>query len=129
MTKTATVTVRKKNNTLITIALPKTEANFNHVAVKEEKALVPKKVLLRHNTNIEKYPQKNQIHFPKLKDGKSTRELKSDNSSCVTCFVQNLSMLWTDVTNTCKSRYIFPNFFTGIVFFNYFLALYLDILP
>ena len=113
---------KEKNNMLITIVLPKTDANFNHVAVKEEKPPVPRKVLLRvniyienpnienQNTNIENHPQNNQIHLTKLKDGKSTRELKSDNSSCVTCFVQNLSMLWTYVTNTCKSRHIFPNF-------------------
>ena len=93
---------KEKNNTLITIVLPKTDASFNHVPVKEEKAPVPKKVLLRQNTNIEKHPQKNQIHLPKLKGGRSTRELKPDNSSCVTCFVQNLSMLWSYVTNTFK---------------------------
>ena len=115
---------KEKNNTLITIALPKTDANFNHVAVREEKAPVSKKVLLRQNTNIEKHPQKNQIHLPKLKDGKSTRELKSDNSSCVTCFVQNLSILWTYVTNTCKSRHIFPNFFTGLCFYLFSSSLF-----
>ena len=107
---------KEKNNTLIMIALPKIDANFNHVAVKEEKAPVPKKVLLRQNTNIEKHPQKNQIHLPKLKDGKSTRELKSDNSSCVTCFEQNLSMLRTYLTNPGKSRYIFPNFLPDLYF-------------
>ena len=120
---------KEKNNTLITIVLPTTDENFNHVAAKEEKVPVPRKVLLRQNTDIEKHPQKNQIHLPKLKDGKSTSELKSDNSSCVTCFVQNLSMLWTSVTNTCKSRFIFPNVFTVFAFFIYFLAPYVDILP
>ena len=84
--------------------------------------LVPKKVLLIQNTNIEKYPQKNQIRLPKLKDGKSTRELESDNSSCVTCFVQNPSMFWTYVMNTCKLRYIFTNLFTGFVFFTIFFS-------
>ena len=78
---------------LITITLPKTDEKFNYVAIKEEKAPIPKKALLRQDTNIEKYPQKNQIRLPILKDGKSTRELGSDNSSSVTCFVQNPSML------------------------------------
>ena len=75
--------------------LPKTDANFIYVAVKEEKASLPKKVLLRQNTNIEKHPQTDQILLPKLKDGKSASELESGNSSCVTCFIQNLSMLRT----------------------------------
>ena len=114
---------KENNNTLITIALSKTGAKFNYVAVKEEKAPIPKKVLLIQNTNIEKYPQKNQIRLPKRKDGKSLRELESDHSSCVLCFVQNTSMLWTYLTNTCKLRYIFPNFFTGFVFFIIFFSL------
>ena len=58
----------------------------------------------------------------------STRELESDDSSCATCFARNSSVLWTYVTNTCKSRYIFQNFFAGFVFLSYFLAFYLDIL-
>ena len=57
------------------MALPKTDAKFNYVAVKKEKAAVPKKVLLRQNTNIEKHTQKNQIRLPKLKDRKSTMKL------------------------------------------------------
>ena len=111
--KNNTTYSKKNSNALITIALPKTDANFNYAAVKEEKTPVPKKVLLRQNTNIEKHPQKNQIRLLKLRDVKSTRELESCNSSCVTCFVQ---------TNTCKSRYIFPNFFTGFVFFIIFFS-------
>ena len=64
--------------------LVKTDANFNYVAVKEEKAPAPKKVQVRQNTNMEKHPQENQIRLPKLKDGKSTRELESGNSFCFT---------------------------------------------
>ena len=79
-------------------------------------------MLLRQNTNIEKYPQKNQIRLSKLKDGNSTMELNSDSSSYVICFVQNPSILWTYVTNTCNSRYIFPNFFTGFVIFIMFFS-------
>ena len=63
----------------MTIALPKTDTKFIYTAIK-----VPKKALPRENNNAEKYPQKNQILLPKLQDGKSTRELESDNSSCVT---------------------------------------------
>ena len=65
---------KKNSNTWITLVLPKTDANFNYVAVKEEKTPVPKKVLLSQNTNIEKHVQKDQIRLPKLKNGKSTRE-------------------------------------------------------
>ena len=54
---------------------------------------VPKKVLLRQKTNIEKHQQKNQIWLTKLKDGKSTRELESDNSSCVTCCPKLINFL------------------------------------
>ena len=79
-------------------------------------------MLLTQNTNIEKYPQKNQIRLSKLKDGNSTMELNSDSSSYVTCFVQNPSILWTYVTNICNSRYIFANFFTGFVFFIMFFS-------
>ena len=71
------------------IALLKTDAKFNYAVIKEERVPVPKKALLRQNTNLEKYPQKNQIRLQELKDGKSTRELEFDNSSCVTCFIQN----------------------------------------
>ena len=49
-------------------------------------------------------------------------ELNSDSSSYVTCFVQNPTILWTYVTNTCNSRYIFANFFTGFVFFIMFFS-------
>ena len=64
------------------------------------------------------------MRLPKLKVGKSTRELESDNSSCVTCFVQNPSvlMLWTYVTNTCKSRYIFSNFLQDLCFLSFFFS-------
>ena len=86
---------KENNNKLITIALPNTDAKCNYAAIKEEKSSFPKKVLLRQNTNIEKYLQKNQIRSPKLKDGKSTRELESDHSSCVTCFAQNPSMIFS----------------------------------
>ena len=96
--------------------LPKTDIKFNYAAIKEEKEPVPKKEVPRDNTNTEKYPQKNQICLPKLKDGKSSRELEPNNSSCVTCFVQNPSILLTYVMNTCKLRYIFTNFFTRFVF-------------
>ena len=116
--KNNTSNSKENNNTLITIALPNTDANFNYVAVKEEKALVPKKVLLRQNTNIGKHPQKNQIRLLKHKDGKSTRISEDDNSSCVTCFVQNSLMLWTYVTSNCKSRYIFPNFHRIYAFYH-----------
>ena len=85
--KNNTINSKGNNNALITLALPKTDAKFNYAAIKEEKAPVPKKALLRQNTNLEKYPQKNQIRLLKLNDGKPTRELESDNSSCVTCFV------------------------------------------
>ena len=54
----------KPNNMLITITLPKTDEKFNYVAIKEKKAPIPKKALLRQGTNIEKYLQKNQIHLP-----------------------------------------------------------------
>ena len=78
--KKNTANSQEKINILITIVLPKADAKFNHAADKEEKAPVPKKVLLRQNTNIEKYPQKNQIRLPEYRDGKSTREFESDNS-------------------------------------------------
>ena len=78
--KNNTSNSKENNNTLITIALPNADTNFNYVAVKEEKTLVPKKVLLRQNTNIGKHPQKNQIRLLKHKDGKSTRESEADNS-------------------------------------------------
>ena len=67
---------------------------------------------------------KNQIHLPKPKGVKSARELEfeSDNSFCVTCFVQNPSMFWTYVTNTCKLRHIFTNFFAEFVFFIIFFS-------
>ena len=107
---------------LITIALPKRDAKFDYAAITEEKAPVPKKTLLRQNANIEKYAQKNQKRLPKLKDGKSTRELESDDSSYITCFLQNPSMFWIYVTNTCKLRYIFTNLFTGFVFFIIFFS-------
>ena len=93
--KNNTSNSKENNNTLITIVLPNTDAKCNYAAIKEEKSPFPKKLLLRQNTNIEKYLQKNQIRLPRLKDGKSTRELESDNSSCVTCFVQNPSMIFS----------------------------------
>ena len=40
------------------VVVLKADANFNCVAVKGEKAPVPKKVLLKQNTNIEKHPEK-----------------------------------------------------------------------
>ena len=60
--------------------------------------------------------------MPKLKDGKSIRELESDNSSCATCFLQNPSIFWTYVMNTCKLRYIFTNLFIRFVFFIIFFS-------
>ena len=60
---------KENNNILIAIALPKTDAKLNYAAIKEEKVPVPKKVLLRQNTNLAKYPQENQMRLPKLKDG------------------------------------------------------------
>ena len=60
--------------------------------------------------------------MPKPKDGKSTSELEPDNSSCIICFVQNPSMLWTYVMNTCKLRYIFTNVFTTFVLFIIFIS-------
>ena len=118
ITRTTPITVRKT----ITIVLPKKDANFNYVTVKEEKALVLKKVLLRQNTHIKNIHRRTKYVLPKLKDEKSTRELVSGNSSCVTCFVQNLSKLWTYERNTCKSWYIFPNSFAGFAFFAIFFS-------
>ena len=63
---------KENNNTLSTIALRKTDPKCNHAAIKEEKPPVPRKALIRQNSNLEKYPQKNQIGLPKLKDRKST---------------------------------------------------------
>ena len=60
--------------------------------------------------------------MPKPKDGKSTSELEPDNSPCAICFVQNPSMLWTYVMNTCKLRYIFTNVFTTFVLFIIFIS-------
>ena len=113
---------KENNNTLITIVLQKTDTKFNFAAIKEEKAPVPKKALPRENINTEKYPQMNQIHLAKLKNGKLTRELEPDNSFCVACFVQNPSMLWTYVMNTCKLRYIFTNFFRRFLIFIIFFS-------
>ena len=76
----------KKNNKLITIVILKTNANFNYVTVEEENGPVSKKVMLKQNANTEKGPSRKQIHLPKLKDGKITRELASDNSAYITCF-------------------------------------------
>ena len=115
--KNNTSNSKENNNTLITIVLPKTDTKFNYAAIKEEKAPVPKKALPRESINTENDLQKNQIRLPKLKDGKLTRELEPDNSSCVACFVQNPSMLWTYLMNTCKLRYIFTNFFPRFVIF------------
>ena len=67
--KNNTINSKENNNTLIAIALPKTDAKLNYAAIKEEKVPVPKKALLRQNTNLAKYPQKNQMRLPKLKDG------------------------------------------------------------
>ena len=67
--KNNTSNSKENNNTLIAIALPKTDAKLNYAAIKEEKVPVPKKALLRQNTNLAKYPQKNQMRLPKLKDG------------------------------------------------------------
>ena len=39
-----TSNIKENNNTLITIALPKTDTKFNNAAIKEEKAPVPKKL-------------------------------------------------------------------------------------
>ena len=115
--KNNTSNSKENSNMLITIALPKTDLKFNYAAIKEEETSVPKQALLRQNTNLEKYPQKNQIRLLKFKDWKSSRKLESHNSSCVTSFVQNPPMFWTYVTNNCKLRYIFTDFFTGFVFF------------
>ena len=81
--KNNTIYSKGNNNTLIKIGLPKTDAKFNYAAIKEEKVPVLKKALLRQNTNLDKYSQKNQIRLHKLEDGKSIRQLESDNSSRV----------------------------------------------
>ena len=81
--KNNTINSKGNNNTLIKIGLPKTDAKFNYAAIKEEKVPVLKKALLRQNTNLDKYSQKNQIRLHKLEDGKSIRQLESDNSSRV----------------------------------------------
>ena len=104
----------KENNTLIT--------KFNYAVTKEEKVPVLKKALLRQNSNLEKYPQKNQVCSPKLKDGKSTRELESNNSPSVTRFIQNPSKFWMYVTNACKLQNIFTNFFNRFVFLIIFFS-------
>lgn len=51
---------------LIAIALPKTDTKFNCLAVKEEKAPVPKE---DKNVNIDKHQQEKQVRLPKLTDG------------------------------------------------------------
>lgn len=64
--KNNTSNKKESSNTLITITLPKTDSNFNDVAVKEGKVPVPKKVLLRQNINIEKHPQKHEARLTKI---------------------------------------------------------------
>ena len=80
-----------------TLALLKINANFNlnYATVGEENGPVPKKLLLRQKANIENGPPRKKVHLRKLKDGKVTWELELDNSANVTCFIKNLSMLWT----------------------------------
>ena len=97
--------------------------NLTTLRSKKKKRQFLKKVT-RQNTNIEKYPQKNQMRSPGLKDGESKKELEPDNSSCVTCFVQNPSMLQTYVTNTCKLGHNFGNSFTGFVFLTMLFSFY-----
>ena len=65
-------------------------ANFNYVTIEEEKAPVPKKVLIDKTLILKEIHRKKQIRLPKLKDGKTTRELETGNSAYVTCSVQNL---------------------------------------
>ena len=70
------------------------------------------------------YKDERQMRSPGLKDGESKKELEPDNSSCVTCFVQNPSMLQTYVTNTCKLGHNFGNSFTGFVFLTMLFSFY-----